>query len=80
MTYSIRDLQNRFSITEQTVLTWIHSGELKAVNVGRSMDRKIPRWRVTEQALAAFEERRTPSPPVPHTRRRKQDGKIVEFY
>jgi len=81
MTYTVRDIQNRYNVTEQTVLGWIHSGELKAVNVGRSLAKKKPRWRITQEALDAFEVLRTPTPSAPRTRRRrKQDNSVVEFY
>jgi len=39
-TYTIRDICNNYGIHEQTVLQWIHSGELKAVNVGRAPGKK----------------------------------------
>ena len=36
-TYSVRDLRERYGgISEATVLTWIHSGQLRAINVGRT--------------------------------------------
>lgn len=72
MTFTIRDLCNRFLVHEQTILAWIHSGELKAINVGRAIDKKKPRWRITEEALAAFELLRTPTQPAPRTRRRRK--------
>lgn len=81
MTYTINDLMQRYSVTQQTVLGWIHSGELRAINVGRAPGKKKPRWRITQQSLDAFEALRTPSPPQPRTRRRKQaTTDVVEFY
>jgi excisionase family DNA binding protein len=80
MTYDVRDICNRFSVNEHTVLRWIHSGELRAINVGVSPGKKKPRWRVTEEALATFEALRTPSPPPPRTRRRRRSADVVEFY
>jgi excisionase family DNA binding protein len=78
--YTVEELTHRFGVTEHTVLIWIRAGELKAVNVGRTPDGRKPRWRITEQALAEFEVLRTPTPPVPRTRRRKRLGDVIEFY
>jgi excisionase family DNA binding protein len=78
-TLSVRDLCERYGVGEHTVLGWIASGELKAVNVGRRLGAKKPRWRITQQALDAFEVIRTPTPPAPRTRRRKPAG-VIEFY
>ncbi len=80
MTYTVRDICNQYGVHEQTVLAWIHSGELKAVNVGVAPGKKKPRWRVTQSALNAFEALRTPTPPAPKTRRRKRKRQDVEFY
>jgi hypothetical protein len=80
MTYDVRDLCNRFAVNEHTVLRWIHSGELRAINVGVAPGKKKPRWRVTAEALAAFEALRTPSPPPPRSKRRRRSPGVVEFY
>ena len=79
-TLSVRDLCERYGVTETTALTWIRTGELRAINVGRRSGAKKPRWRVTEEALAAFEALRTPTPPVPRGRRRKPPDDVIEFY
>ena len=79
MTHSVRDLCERYGVGEHTVLGWIRSGELRAVNVGRRLGAKKPRWRITPEALAAFELLRTPTAPPPRTRRKKQAG-VIEFY
>ena len=42
---TVGDLCERYGVTEHTVLSWIRSGELKAVNVGRRADATKPRWR-----------------------------------
>ena len=70
-THTVRDLCERYGVTEHTVLGWIRSGELAAVNVGRKLGAKKPRWRVTEDALAVFELSRTTQSPQPRTRKRK---------
>ena len=62
----------RYGVSPHTVLAWIARGELRAVNVARSANGAKPRWRISEEALKAFEASRTPGPPAVRTRRRKQ--------
>jgi excisionase family DNA binding protein len=78
-TLSVRDVCERYSVSEHTVLGWIRAGELRAVNVGRRPGAKKPRWRVTQSALEAFEQLRTPTPP-PSRKRRQRLADVIEFY
>ena len=80
MTYSVRDLVQRFNVNEHTVLAWIRSGELKAINVGVAPGKKKPRWRITKEALEAFELLRAAQPVRPRTRRKKRQTDTIEFY
>jgi excisionase family DNA binding protein len=77
---TIRDLCDRYSVTEHTVLGWIRSGELRAINVGRSLRTKKPRWRILAESLQDFEALRTASPPPPRARRRKQRADVIDYY
>ena len=77
---TIRDLCERYGVGEHTVLGWIRSGELRALNCGRRPGARKPRWRVTPEALASFELLRTHNPPPPRTKRRKRQSEILEFY
>jgi transposase len=79
MTYSVRDLCERFGVGEHTVLGWIRSGAVAAVDVSRKPGGR-PKWRVTQAALEAFERSRTPTPPAPRGRRKKRPADVVEFY
>jgi excisionase family DNA binding protein len=79
-TLTVNDVCERYDVAEHTVLAWIRSGELRAVNVGRKPGAKKPRWRITQEALDAFELLRTPTPILPRTKRRKRSLGIVEFY
>ncbi len=57
-------------------------GELRALHVGRSSGARKPRWRITAEALEAFElvpAARTPTPSVPRARRRKRPADFIEF-
>jgi excisionase family DNA binding protein len=77
-TLSVKELCERYGVNQHTVLGWIRSGELTAINVGRRLGTKKPRWRITPEALKAFELLRTPAAPIPRTRRRKQAD--LNFY
>jgi hypothetical protein len=79
MTYGIKDLCERFAVGEHTVLGWIHLGELRAIDVSRTRGGR-PKWRISPESLAAFEELRTPTPPVPRMGRRKRAAGVIEFY
>lgn len=80
MTYAVKDLQERFGVGEHTVLGWINSGELRAINVARTTSKR-PKYRISEPALKAFEELRSTAPPAPTrvNRRRKPNDDIIEF-
>jgi excisionase family DNA binding protein len=77
---SVRALCERYGVREHTVLGWIRSGELRAVNVGRRPGAKKPRWRITQEALETFEQLRTSTLPAPRTRSRKRPVDVIEFY
>jgi hypothetical protein len=79
-TFSVRDLRERYAVSEHTVLGWIARGELRAVNVGRRPGAKKPRWRITQAARQSFELSRTTTPPLPQTRRKKRSADVIEFY
>ncbi len=77
--FTVHEIELRFGVSEGTVLVWVRSGELKALNVGRDSGAKRPRWRVTQGAVDAFEASRTATPPEPRARRAKP-ADVVEFY
>jgi excisionase family DNA binding protein len=78
-TLSVRDVCDRYGVGQHTVLGWIVRGELRAINVGRRLGSRKPRWRITREALEMFEQLRTPTPPAPRIRRRKQPVGVMEF-
>jgi excisionase family DNA binding protein len=80
MTLTVKAVAERYAVSEHTVLGWVRSGELKAINVGRRLGAGRPRWRISEQALANFELLRTPTPPVPNSRRRSRMSEVIQFY
>ena len=80
MTYSVRQICDRYQVHEQTVLKWIANGELRAVNVGQEPGKIKPRWRITEEALKEFEEARTKSPKPKAVRRKKAAAEDVPSF
>jgi excisionase family DNA binding protein len=80
MTYSVDQVRQKYGVGPHTVLQWIRSGELHAVNVGRSPGGK-PHWRITSEALQAFELLRSAQPSDPQPRcRRRRNPQVIEFY
>lgn len=68
---TVKQLAEYYSVKMDTVLGWIHSGQLKAINVA-SVGSKRPRFRITDESVAEFElSRRTVSPPKVERRRKK---------
>lgn len=81
MTFTIRQTAARYGVGQHTVLSWIASGDLLAINVGRSIGGKKPRWRITMEAISAFEQLRSARPIEPTPRRRRSHAaSVVEFY
>jgi transposase len=80
--FTVRDIQERYGVTEHTVLGWIKAGELKAVNVGRQPGKLKPRWRVSQSALEQFELQRTATPamPTPRKQRKRREPEVIQFY
>ena len=80
MTHNVKDIQNRFGVGEHTVLGWIISGDLQAINVCRTGSTRA-KWRITETALAQFELDRTKQPQFQTRKRaRRKKKNVIEFY
>jgi excisionase family DNA binding protein len=80
--FSVGEIAKLLGVTEHTVLGWIHNGELRAINVGRTPHGKKPRWRVSAEALDEFERLRnaTPQPTVASRRSKRGSNDVIEFY
>ena len=80
--FTVNDLMERYRVTSQTILAWIHSGELRAIDVSRKgATSGKPRWRFTQDAVDAFEALRMTTPPPPkRTRRKGYHDDVIEFY
>jgi len=75
------ELAARLRVKPSKVLGWIKTGELPALDVGNG--RKKPRFRISPEAIAAFEAARTSRPPAPAPaarRRRRTDPGVIQFF
>lgn len=78
--FTVADVAASYGVSEAVVLNWIRNQELRALNVGRAGSRR-PTWRITSEAIAEFEAKRTQTLPVARRqRRRKVGGNVIEFY
>lgn len=75
MTFTVAQLAERWRCKSHTVLSCIHSGELRAFNLSRG---RRPTWRIPEEAIIEFEEKRSNRKPAKRTRR--QRSKAVERF
>jgi hypothetical protein len=76
--WTVRMLARRWCVSPEKIRAWIRRGELVAVNVATALCGR-PRWVVTPDSLATFEQRRTGGvPPKPQRRRRKTTA--VDYY
>ena len=74
------ELAKAWGVSPDKVLGWIRSGELKAINVAKSMQGR-PRYRIDAEAIEAFKRMRTnQSPPPKPARRRRKDPSVIEFF
>jgi excisionase family DNA binding protein len=79
-TLSTSDAADRLGVSVNKILGWIHSRELRALNVAARPGGR-PRWRISPEDLAAFEAARSARPaPPPRGRRRRLDPSVIEYF
>lgn len=71
-THSLEEIAKALDVCEKTVLVWIRSGELQAVNVSRCRQSTRPRLRVRSSDLDTFLASRATSGAEPKRQRRRQ--------
>lgn len=77
-----KQLAKLLRVSRRRIYDWIERGELRALNVS---DNKRPSYRIPDEALTAFQRKRTVAPstgPTPERKRGhrpKNDG-IIQFY
>jgi hypothetical protein len=80
------EVAERFSVCVETVLSWVKSGELRAINVSARRDCKKPRYLISEADILAFEKLRVVVAVSPcatgarPARRNRQTKGVVEFF
>lgn len=72
-------LAARWGIDACKVVSWIKSGQLKAINAAASLHGR-PRYLIDETDVAEFEQRRTVTVEPKPTRRKRQSASIIEFF
>lgn len=79
--YTPQEAAETLSCDDEQILSWIHSGELPAINVAKSTQQKRPRWRIAESDLGKFLlARRHPAsmkPVAPKTAKRTSPPRYV---
>lgn len=78
---SVPQVAEELGISPDKVCDWIGRGELAAVNIAHRAGGK-PRWRISEDALAAFLASRssTPPSPAPKPPRRRRDESVTRYF
>ncbi len=73
-------IASQWGIDVAKVLSWIRSGELRAIDASTKRGGR-PRFLVDVSDLLIFEQSRAVSPPPPRVpRRRKQPGNVIQFF
>lgn len=74
-------LAQRYGVKVTKVLTWIATGQLRALNVATKVTGR-PRWRITPEAIDAFETSRTAQaqPAKASRRRQRQPADYVTYF
>jgi excisionase family DNA binding protein len=62
--YSVQEAATTLAVDDETILSWIHSGELPAVNITKKPDGKRPTWRIPERELGLVLLKRSNAKPV----------------
>jgi predicted site-specific integrase-resolvase len=65
-TITAKQYAQQLGVSENKVLAWIRTGQLRALNVASNVKNR-PRWKITADARREFEESRTAKPSEPAT-------------
>jgi excisionase family DNA binding protein len=67
--YTPQQAADTLGVDDEQVHRWIHSGQLVAINVAKSLAGKRPRWRIAESELGRFllsRQNKVPAPSLKH--------------
>ena len=73
------EVAKRYGVSAETVLDWIRSGELRAINVARKSATR-PRYRVDISDLDEFERGRQVAVTTRRRNRRKSQPAVHEYF
>lgn len=79
--YTPADIARERKLRVSKVLTWIRTGELEAINLAEKRTGR-PRWRISDEALAAFDAARSNRVrlPVRARRQRRAASESIQFF
>ncbi|WP_425397292.1 helix-turn-helix domain-containing protein [Aeoliella sp.] len=77
--FTVAQLAERMQVKPQTILSWIHNGELRAIDVSSRPGCGRPRWRIPADALLDFEAKRLGFQ-EPKPRRRRKSPTVTEYF
>lgn len=73
------ELAKQWGVDPAKVVTWIKSGELRAINIATDRNGR-PRYAIDVADVQVFEAGRSVQPPTPRVRRRRADPGVVQFF
>jgi excisionase family DNA binding protein len=78
--FSPPEVAETIGVSHSKVLTWIASGELRALDLATHRGQR-PRWKIAKADLEAFLARRSTTPtPEPARRRHRVHENVREYY
>ena len=73
------EVAKRLRVKSSTVISWIRSGELRAIDTARRGARR-PRFKIDPADLIAFENGRQVEVKTNGSRRRPKDPDVIEYF
>jgi excisionase family DNA binding protein len=52
--YTVQEAAQVLSCDDETILAWIHSGQLVAIDISKRPGSKRPTWRIPETSMASL--------------------------
>ena len=74
------ELARRWRVKPERIIAWIRAGELRAFNVASRPGVGKPRYRIPQDAIIEFENRRSAAQVKTTRRRRRQPVDVIEYF